>query len=145
MTKRADRPPAKSAPLELAGGVFAASIAVSSSRSAWLNSTDNVHSCFASLSEAGTNPAMSQKSGTRFTEKQGHYLAFIHTYAYMFGRHPPKPTSSATSVSARLRSTEMIVTLERNAFIRRQPGVPRSIEILVPPKACQFSNADKRH
>ena len=31
---------------------------------------------------------MSQKSGARFTEKQGHYLAFIHTYAYMFGRPP---------------------------------------------------------
>lgn len=28
--------------------------------------------------------------------------------------------------------TSMIVTLERNGFIRRQPGVPRSIEILVP-------------
>ena len=27
---------------------------------------------------------------------------------------------------------QMIVTLERNGFIRRQPGVPRSIEILVP-------------
>ena len=30
---------------------------------------------------------------------------------------------------------QMIVTLERNGFIRRQPGVPRSIEILVPPEA----------
>src|SRR6476646_12256141 len=30
---------------------------------------------------------------------------------------------------------QMIVTLERNAFIRRQPGVPRSIEILVPPES----------
>jgi repressor LexA len=28
----------------------------------------------------------------------------------------------------------MIVTLERNGFIRRQPGVPRSIEILLPPE-----------
>jgi hypothetical protein len=26
------------------------------------------------------------------------------------------------------------VTLERNALIRRQPGVPRSIELLVPPQ-----------
>src|SRR6478672_11548285 len=25
--------------------------------------------------------------------------------------------------------------LERNAFIRRQPGVPRSIEVLVPPES----------
>jgi len=31
---------------------------------------------------------MSQKSGTHFTEKQGHYLAFIHTYSYMFGHSP---------------------------------------------------------
>ncbi|WP_167353961.1 LexA family protein [Bradyrhizobium sp. DASA03076] len=29
---------------------------------------------------------------------------------------------------------QMIVTLERNGFIRRQPGVPRSIEILLPPE-----------
>ena len=29
---------------------------------------------------------------------------------------------------------EMIVTLERNGFIRRQPGGPRSIVILVPPE-----------
>lgn len=26
---------------------------------------------------------MSQKSGARFTEKQGHYLAFISTYSHM--------------------------------------------------------------
>ena len=31
---------------------------------------------------------MSQKSGAHFTVKQGHYLAFIHTYAHMFGRPP---------------------------------------------------------
>ena len=31
---------------------------------------------------------MSQKSGARFTEKQGYYLAFIHTYVHMFGRPP---------------------------------------------------------
>lgn len=54
------------------------------------------YSCFASLSEAGTNLTMIPKLGARFTEKQGHYPAFIHTYAYMFGR-PLKPTSSATS------------------------------------------------
>jgi hypothetical protein len=28
----------------------------------------------------------------------------------------------------------MILTLERAGFIRRQPGVPRSIEVLVPPE-----------
>ena len=29
---------------------------------------------------------------------------------------------------------QMIVTLERNALIRRQPGVARTIEVLVAPK-----------
>ena len=30
---------------------------------------------------------------------------------------------------------QMILTLERNGLIRRQPGVARSIEILVPPES----------
>ena len=29
---------------------------------------------------------------------------------------------------------QMVVTLERNGFIRRQPGLPRSIEFLVAPE-----------
>ena len=29
---------------------------------------------------------------------------------------------------------QMVVTLQRNGLIRRQPGVPRSIEILVAPQ-----------
>jgi DNA-binding FadR family transcriptional regulator len=29
---------------------------------------------------------------------------------------------------------QMIVTLERNGLIRCQPGVPRSIELLIPPQ-----------
>ena len=86
------------------------------------------------MSEAGTNPAMSQKSGTHFTEKQGYYLAFIYTYAHMFGR-PPAETDMQRHFRVSPPSVhQMIVTLERNGFIRRQPGVPRSIEILLPPK-----------
>jgi hypothetical protein len=61
----------------------------------------------------------------RFTEKQGQYLAFIYTYSHMF-RRPPAETD--------MRRHQMIVTLERNGLIRRQPGVARSIEILVAPQ-----------
>jgi SOS-response transcriptional repressor LexA len=75
---------------------------------------------------------MSQKSGARFTEKQGHYLAFIHTYSYMFGQ-PPAEADIQRHFRVRPPSVhQTIVALERNGFIRRQPGVPRSIEILVP-------------
>jgi repressor LexA len=73
---------------------------------------------------------MSQKSGARFTEKQGHYLAFIHTYAYMFGRPPAEADIQRHFRVSPPTVHQMIVTLERNAVIRRQPGVPRSIEIL---------------
>jgi len=77
---------------------------------------------------------MSQKSGTHFTEKQGYYLAFIYTYAHMFGR-PPAETDMQRHFRVSPPSVhQMIVTLERKGFIRRQPGVPRSIEILLPPK-----------
>jgi SOS-response transcriptional repressor LexA len=77
---------------------------------------------------------MSQKSGARFTEKQGHYLAFIYTYSHMFGR-PPAETDMQRYFGVSPPSVhQMIVTLERNGLIRRQAGAPRSIEILVPPE-----------
>lgn len=49
---------------------------------------DTVHHASPPCRRPGTNPAMSQKSGARLTERQGHYLAFIHTYSYMFGQPP---------------------------------------------------------
>ncbi|MET4015952.1 helix-turn-helix domain-containing protein [Bradyrhizobium sp. S3.2.12] len=75
---------------------------------------------------------MSPKSGARFTEKQGHYLAFIQIYSYMFGEPPAEADIQRHFRVSPPSVRQMIVTLERNGFIRRQPGVPRSIEILVP-------------
>jgi SOS-response transcriptional repressor LexA len=87
---------------------------------------------------------MSQKSGARFTEKQGHYLAFIHTYSYMFGQ-PPAEADIQRHFRVRPPSVhQMIVTLERNGCIRRQHGVPRSIEILVPPESLPILSVSKR-
>ena len=84
---------------------------------------------------------MSQKSGTarrtsphRFTEKQGQYLAFIYVYARMFHQAPAEADMQRHFRVSPPSVHQMIVTLERNGFIRRQPGVPRSIEILVPPE-----------
>jgi SOS-response transcriptional repressor LexA len=77
---------------------------------------------------------MSQKSGAHFTEKQGLYLAFIHTYAHMFGRPPAEADIQRHFRVSPPSVHQMILTLERNGFIRRQPGAPRSIEILLPPE-----------
>lgn len=84
---------------------------------------------------------MSQKSGAvrasspkGFTEKQGQYLAFIYAYSHMF-RRPPAETDIQRHFQVSPPSVhQMVVTLERNGFIRRQPGVARSIEILVAPQ-----------
>src|SRR5437773_9001567 len=84
---------------------------------------------------------MSQKSGAPrppdqkgFTDKQGQYLAFIYAYSHMF-RRPPAETDMQRHFRVSPPSVhQMVVTLERNGLIRRQPGVPRSIELLVAPQ-----------
>jgi len=84
---------------------------------------------------------MNQKSGTArrrsdqsFTEKQGQYLAFIYAYSRIF-RRPPAEADMQRHFGVTPPSVhQMVLTLERAGLIRRQPGVPRSIELLVAPE-----------
>ena len=71
----------------------------------------------------------------RFTEKQGQYLAFI--WAYMqINRQPPAERDMQRYFGVTPPSVhQMVLTLERAVLIRRQPGVARSIEMLVEPNA----------
>ena len=85
---------------------------------------------------------MNRKSGAArspstqgFTEKQGQYLAFIYTYTHMFGRPPAEADMQRHFRVSPPSVHQMVLTLERNGLIRRQPGVPRSIELLVAPQA----------
>ena len=90
---------------------------------------------------------MNQKSGGHrhlsargFTEKQGQYLAFIYTYLRMF-RRPPAEADIQRHFQVTPPSVhQMIVTLERNGLISRQPGLARSIQILVAPKDLPILN-----
>lgn len=67
------------------------------------------------------------------TPTQGRYLAYIHLYTEGFGL-PPAESEIADAIGVSPPSVhQMMKTLERKGFIRRQPGVPRSIEILVSP------------
>jgi DNA-binding MarR family transcriptional regulator len=84
---------------------------------------------------------MSQKSGARrtpsdrrFTERQGQYLAFIYTYSYMFRRAPAETDMQHHFRVSPPSVHQMVLTLERQGFIRRQPGVARSIELIVAPQ-----------
>jgi SOS-response transcriptional repressor LexA len=74
---------------------------------------------------------MSEKS---FTDRQGQYLAFIDAYTRVHGR-PPAETDMQRHFQVTPPSVhQMILTLERAGLIRRQPGVARSIEVLVAAK-----------
>ena len=88
-----------------------------------------------------TNPATSQNSGTvprssphRFTEKQGQYLAFIYVYAHMFRQAPAKADMQRHFRVTPPTVHQMVLGLERDGLISRQPGVARSISLHVPPQ-----------
>jgi repressor LexA len=68
------------------------------------------------------------------TPKQGQYLAFIHLYTRLH-RQPPAETDMQQYFRVSPPSVhQMVLTLERRGFIRRQPRTARSIELIVDPK-----------
>ena len=87
----------------------------------------------------GTDEQLNRMAGVSrsakiFTPKQGQYLAYIHLYMRLH-RRPPAETDMQQYFRVSPPSVhQMVVTLERAGFIRRQPRVARSIELLVDPK-----------
>ena len=61
-------------------------------------------------------------------------MAFIYAYTQVMGRPPAE-----ADLQRHFRVTppsvhQMVLTLERQGLIRRQPGVARSIAVLIDPK-----------
>ena len=71
----------------------------------------------------------------RFTPKQGQYLAFIHAYTRVLGRPPAEADLRRYFCVTPPSVHQMVLTLERAGLIHRQPGVARSIRVLVDPEA----------
>src|SRR5882757_8706172 len=72
-------------------------------------------------------------SAKTFTPKQGQYLAYIHLYTRLH-RQPPAEADMQQYFRVTPPSVhQMVLTLERSGFIKRQPRVARSIELLVDP------------
>ena len=73
-------------------------------------------------------------AGPSFTDKQRQYLSFIDAYTRVHGR-PSAETDLQRHFQVSPPSVhQMVLTLERIGLIRRQPGVARSIEVLVAPE-----------
>lgn len=75
---------------------------------------------------------VSTTSPPRFTDKQGQYLAFIHTYVLLNRQAPAEADFQRFFLVTPPAVHQMIVTLERNGLISRVPGQARSIQLLVP-------------
>lgn len=66
-----------------------------------------------------------------WTPKQGQYLAFIYAYSVLEGRPPAERDMERFFRVSPPSVHNMVLALEREGFIRRQPGVARSIQLLV--------------
>ena len=69
-----------------------------------------------------------------FTPKQGQYLAFIHLYSRLHRRAPAETDMQQYFRVSPPSVHQMVLTLERAGFIKRQPRTARSIELLVDPR-----------
>jgi DNA-binding MarR family transcriptional regulator len=75
-----------------------------------------------------------QSASPSFTPKQGQYLAFIYAYTRVLGRPPAEADLQRHFGVSPPSVHQMVLTLERAGLIRRQPGVARSIEVLITPE-----------
>src|SRR6266851_3731556 len=128
-------------PLELARGMLAAAQQSGEFVAlvlAQLHSVTYIHRCPPRLRAQQMNqmPGLclpASKPG--FTPKQGQYLAFIHAYTLVLGRPPAEADLQRFFRVTPPSVHQMVLTLERSGLIRRQPGIARSIKVLVDPEA----------
>src|SRR5437667_5401240 len=67
-----------------------------------------------------------------FTATQGRYLAFIHAYTDLHGYPPAESEIAAAMCVSPPSVNQMVKMLERKGLILRQPGQPRSLQVLIP-------------
>lgn len=67
-----------------------------------------------------------------FTPTQGRYLAFIHAYTTRHGYPPAESEIAAAMCVSPPSVNQMVKALEKKGLILREPGQPRSLQVLVP-------------
>jgi len=77
---------------------------------------------------------MSGGNNLGFTPTHGQYLAFIDAFTRVNLRPPAEADIQRRFGVTPPSVHQMVLALERAGLIRRQPGAPRSIEVLVPPQ-----------
>lgn len=73
-----------------------------------------------------------RQNKTKFTEKQGQYLAFITQYTNVHGVPPAEHEMQRHFGVSPASVHQMVINLEQKGLIERTPGIARSIRVLVP-------------
>jgi len=68
------------------------------------------------------------------THKQGQYLAYIYAYTRLHRRPPAEADMQQYFRVTPPSVHQMVLTVEREGFIKRQPRIARSIELLIDSK-----------
>ena len=92
------------------------------------------------------NQSLDQKTpvpSARFTAKQGQYLAFIRAYSQINGRAPAEADFRRYFRVTAPSVHQMLKTLNQLGLIDKQPGVPRSIQLLVAPQELPILGIDQ--
>lgn len=102
--------------------------------------TDNSSSAESGTATDNSSPAESgtaikiRKKKMSFTHRQGQFLAFIHLYRKLH-RQGPAETDLVQFFRVTPPSVHgMIAKLEELGFIKRKPGVARSMQVAIPTK-----------
>lgn len=74
------------------------------------------------------------KSSGGFTELQGQYLAFIYAYTKVNYRPPAQADMQRFFEVTAPTIHDMVLKLEKEGLIRRQPRQARSLELLIAPE-----------
>src|SRR3546814_11514614 len=73
-------------------------------------------------------------SESRFTDKQGQYLAFIDAYTRVNGRPPAEADMQRHFRVSPQSVHQMVLTLELTGLNRRQPGQTPRLQVIVDPQ-----------
>jgi len=78
-----------------------------------------------------------------FTAKQGQYLAFIWAYSQINRRAPAEADFQRYFEVTAPSVHQMLKTLDQLGLIDKQPGVARSIKLLVTPQELPILGSDQ--
>lgn len=78
---------------------------------------------------AAGSPAAAAKP--KYTPKEGQYLAFIYYYTKLNGQAPAERDMQICFQVTPPTVHDMVLKLEKRGFITREPGMPRSIRLLL--------------